>query len=243
MELQSLLHYLYIAAMALGFLLFFAWRRDPRWVPQYEYALAMFIPAWSGLAYLSMALGQGETELFGRTVYFARYLDWTVTTPLLVLALGLTAMVHDRKDGTLLAAMVGADVVMILCGLIADFSPEPVRFVWYALGVAAFLALLALVWGPLQRRAASRGPKLYEVWRRPAQLLTALWVIYPTVWLLSPSGLGLIGDTASVLLFVVVPIISKVGWSILDLSGLRSLEGQEIPPATVGDRNDRPVGV
>ncbi len=64
-----------------------------------------------------------------------------MTTPLL-LALAFTAMHYVGKNKTLIAGLMGADVVMVVCGLIADLSPTPLRYVWYLLGVVAFLVVL-----------------------------------------------------------------------------------------------------
>ena len=48
MDLQEIFTWLYVAGMAAGVLLFWAWSRDPRGVPQYEYLIAMFIPRLVG---------------------------------------------------------------------------------------------------------------------------------------------------------------------------------------------------
>ena len=228
MDTQSLLHWLYVAGMGAGVLLFWFWSREPRGVPRYEYLIAMFIPVWSGLAYTAMAFGQGKLAVAGQTTHYARYIDWAVTTPLLLLALGLTAMFYIPKSErrvTLLAGLVGADVVMILCGLVADLSTRPtVRFTWYLLGCAALVVVLWVIWGPLRRVAAGQGARLSGIYSKLALYLSVLWLGYPTVWLLGPSGLGLLNQTTDTLLFVVLPFFSKVVFSILDLSWLRGLE-------------------
>jgi len=228
-EFETTLNAIYVVTMAAGALLFVAWSRNPRGVPQYEYLIATFIPVWSAAAYLAMAFDQGKVTVEGQITYYARYLDWVVTTPLLLLALALTAMHRIPKDKTLIAALMGADVFMILTGLIADLSPTPVRYVWYGLGVAAFLVILYLIWVPLRAKAESQGAEVAAIFRRVAGLLSVLWVAYPTVWLLGPSGLGLLDQTFDTLLFTLVPIFSKVGWSIVDLSSLRSLNEQKAP--------------
>jgi bacteriorhodopsin len=83
---------------------------------------------------------------------------------------------------------------MILTGLVADLSPYPLRYLWYALGCAALLVILAVVWGPLRRIAESSSPGLGRVYRRVAGLLAVLWIGYPLFWIIGPSGLRLIGS-------------------------------------------------
>ena len=222
MDLSTLFLWTYVGAMAAGALVFFAGFRRPGGVPRVEYLVAMLIPVWSGLVYTALALGLGQTEVAGQTTYWARYADWIVTTPLLVTALWMTASVeHEKKPWLLLGALVAADVIMILCGLVGDLSAGAPRFVFFGLGVAALAALVALVWGPLRREAHAKSDGLGAVYDRSAGLLTALWVLYPTIWMLGPSGVGAIGQSLETILFVVVPVVSKVGWSLFDLGQLR----------------------
>ena len=109
MDLESTLYWIYVVVMAIGAITFIVMSRDPRGVPQYEYLIATFIPVWSGLAYLSLALDQAKIVVDGQITHYARYLDWVVTTPLLLLALALTAMHHTKKHKTLIAALMGTD--------------------------------------------------------------------------------------------------------------------------------------
>lgn len=222
-EYHVLLHWLYVGVMAAGAITFVIMRANPRGVPGYEYLIAIIIPTWSGLAYMSMALGQGMTEVGGQITFYARYLDWVVTTPLLLLALSLTAMFYVPKNFTIIATIMITDVIMILTGLIADFSLGINRFIWYSIGMAALVIILYIIWSPLYRIAKSQGRRLRQVYVRVAAYLSALWVGYPLTWLIGPSGLGMVGQNVDTFLFIVLPIFSKVGFSILDLTSLRSL--------------------
>ena len=225
---QSIILWIYVALMAGGALLFYSWSRQPKGVPLYEYYIAMFIPVWSGLAYTAMALGQGSIEVAGQTTYYARYIDWVVTTPLLLLSLGLTAMFYMEKSKRptgLLAVLIGADVVMITTGLLADLSEDPtLRFTWYGIGCVAMGVVLWIIWSALRKIAAASGPEHERTYTRLAGYLTLFWIAYPTVWMLGPSGLGILGQTTDTLLFVILPFFSKVGFSVFDLAALRKAE-------------------
>lgn len=237
MDTQSLLHAVYVGAMLLGALYFFVLSRSPRGVPVYEYAIAMAIPLWSGAAYLAMTFGQGKIPIAGQITHYARYIDWVVTTPLLLLALSFTAL-HEHESRhthhTLIAVLIGADVFMILSGLVADLSPYPLRYMWYALGCVALAAIFTIIWGPLRRVAEGNSPGVARVYRRVAGLLTVLWVGYPTFWLVGPSGMRLVDQTTETFLFVALPILSKVGWSIVDLHSLRGLHAPGEQPKGEG---------
>ncbi|MEV4463293.1 bacteriorhodopsin [Micromonospora echinofusca] len=215
----------YVAAMAGGVLLFSRWRADPRGVPRSEYRVAIAIPLWSGFWYLVMALGGGRAEVAGHTVYWARYVDWVVTAPLLLVALMLTGThALPGRRWRLMTALVGANVVVILSGLAADLTANATsRYGLYAIGMLSLLAVYALVWGPLRAHAHRQPERIAAVYTEAALLLSVLWAGYPLFWLLGPSGVGLLGSTPTSMLFVGLSILSKVGWSIVDLSRLRTL--------------------
>ncbi|MUL39253.1 bacteriorhodopsin [Gloeocapsopsis dulcis] len=232
MDLQDLFHLLYILGMAVGAIYFIWLSRNPRGVPRYEYLVAAFIPIWSGLAYLSMVLPhgeleQGKVEVAGQITHFARYIDWVVTTPLLLLALSWTGMHRlPKKDWPLIVALMITQVIVVVCGLVADLSVIPwVRYLWYFNGVVAFLVVLWGIWGPLRAKTRSQGGELSSFYDRLTTYFTVLWICYPIVWILGPSGFRVFDQTVDTFLFCLIPFFSKVGFSFLDLHGLRSISG------------------
>ncbi|MCU0545463.1 MAG: bacteriorhodopsin [Oscillatoriaceae cyanobacterium Prado104] len=229
MDWQKIFHWIYVAGMAIGALHFISLSKNPRGVPKYEYLVAAFIPIWSGLAYLSMTLPQGNLEqgkiaVAGQIAHYARYLDWVVTTPLLLLALSWTAMHYISKDWALIASLMMTQVIVVACGLIADLSAVPwVRYLWYINGVVAFLVVLGGIWGPLRAKTRSQGAELSNFYDKLTTYFTVLWICYPIVWIIGPSGFGWINQTFDTFLFCLIPFFSKVGFSYLDLHGLRNL--------------------
>ncbi len=225
MDLSTTLHFVYVGCMAAGALLFVAWMQNPRGVPKWEYLVATFIPVWSGLAYLAMAMGLGTVEVAGQTTYWARYADWIVTTPLLLVALWMTATTHTAKRPHVptLVTLVCADVVMILCGLIGDLSTGATRFVFYFIGVAALILIFYVVFGPLRHVARHNG-EVSRIYGIVAAYLAIFWIGYPLTWILGPSGLGVVSQSVDTVLFVLLPVFSKVGFSIVDLGLLRKMD-------------------
>ena len=74
------------------------------------YYCNVFICGFATMAYFAMLSGQGWTAVAGcRQFFYARYVDWSVTTPLLLLDLGLIA----GADGALIAAVIGADCKLL----------------------------------------------------------------------------------------------------------------------------------
>jgi bacteriorhodopsin len=70
------------------------------------YYCNVFICGFACMSYFAMLSGQGWTAIAGcRQFFYARYVDWSITTPLLLLDLGLIA----GADGALIAAVIGCD--------------------------------------------------------------------------------------------------------------------------------------
>lgn len=225
-SLEITLHWLYVAIMFGSAIAFQMMSRQPKNVPNYKYVIHTFVVVWSGLAYSAIALGQGQLEINGETVYFARYLDWVVSTPLLLLSLNLTGKYTLELQGSITGGLMGTQAIMILTGLIAELSPEDVKWFWYSAGCVALAVVLYIFWNPLLRKAQQQGPEIERVYRKSAQYLTIQWLAYPLVWLLGRMGLNLLDATTTTVLFIILPIISKAGFGFYNLSLLRTLPAE-----------------
>ncbi|WP_435790752.1 bacteriorhodopsin [Clostridium sp.] len=219
-----ILQLIYVVIMAAGAITIAVMSRNPRGVPKMDYFIAFIIPVWSGIAYTSMALGQGMIEIDHQITYYARYLDWVITTPLILLSLCLTGMYYVPKNKVIIVGIMTADVVMILSGLIGDLSTGMNRYIWFFIGMTAFLIILWLIWGPIRIIASKQRRDLYQLYLFLATYLSILWIGYPTVWIIGPSGLEIVTQRVDSYLFVILPIFSKVGFGLLDLTGIRRLK-------------------
>lgn len=173
------------------------------------------VPFIAATAYLAMLFGIGTLfPLEGPVVYLARYADWSVTTPILLAGLVLTAF-HDRgragEVGGYLTAIIVLDVLMIVTGLISSLALVPVlKWVWYLWSCAAFAGVLYLLWVPLRAVAVERGEAIGAVYVRNVVFLTVIWFFYPIVFLVGPEGLRIIGDPASVWAILIMDVVAKV---------------------------------
>lgn len=224
---SQVLHLFYVAVMLVGAFTVGILSRNPKHVPKIDYFIAFFIPIWSALAYMSMAFGQGILEISDQITFYARYLDWIITTPLLLISLGLAGMYYIMTDKVLLLSLVASDIVMVLCGLIADLSVGSLRYIWYFIGVIGFFASLYIIWFPLKAIATTQTRELSQTYTVLATYLTVFWFGYPIGWILGPSGLSIVSQQIDTYIFIFLPIFSKVGFSLLSLYKLRQLEPKE----------------
>lgn len=197
-----------------------------------------FICAIAACAYFAMANGQGihtfvDAEGTERTVYWARYVDWALTTPLLLIGLATVGMprvraLHAREQNGRIGGLVGADLMMVATGLFAALSAKShVRWSWFAIGCLAFLVVLYLIAGPMRIDAVSRGSDHSKLYTRLLTTLIVLWLVYPLVWIAGTEGMGTISLDQEVAVFAIVDLLAKVGFGVLLVIGSANLRDKD----------------
>ncbi|WP_353847598.1 bacteriorhodopsin [Sphingomonas sp.] len=190
------------------------------------------VPFIAATAYLAMAFGIGTlVTVDGAVTYVARYLDWSVTTPILLAGLVLVAF-HDRgrtgEVGGYLTAIISLDVLMIVTGLISSLAQVPlVKWVWFAWSCAAFVGVLYLLWVPLRTAANARGTAVGQAYGKNVTLLTVVWFLYPIVFAIGPEGLKMISDPSSVWAILVMDVVAKVAYAFYAAKNLDAALGDD----------------
>lgn len=203
--------------MALGALALFAYGRHRTQEEEGHTLIHVFVPIVAACSYFAMARGQGGIVMPDGHVYFyARYLDWSITTPLLLLGLCITALHGAHRRPALVAAVLGADVLMIAAGFLSGISSDPTnRWVWFLISCGAFVALYAALFGPLLAEARARDPERRASYLSNTVVLAVLWLLYPVVVLLGPDGTGVWTATTHTACLAVIDLLSKIGYGFL----------------------------
>ena len=182
-----------------------------------EFALShFFIALWAALNYYAMITGLTVSTIYGQEVYWGRYVDWIVTTPLLLISLGVIAGARPK----LIAGVVGADIVMIVTGLAATVAPPPTNYVWYVISCGAFIALLWALFSEYANTAYRRSDRVKNLFTQQRNFLTVLWIAYPIVWILGAQDIDILSTGVEALLYCVLDITAKVvyGFTVLSKS-------------------------
>lgn len=190
--------------------------RRPMYDRKHGY-LTILIVLVAMTAYYTMASRGGDAEIrlywrlsYARDVWYARYIDWFVTTPLLLLDLLMIAAV---PVGTALWILT-ADVFMILLGLFGAISTHKYRWGWYAIG--CFFEFV-LTWGMLvtaPRYAFKRSRQIGWLYLGLAIYLNLLWFGYPVVWGLA-EGSNTISEDAEIASYAGLDIAAKAVFGFL----------------------------
>lgn len=189
---------------------------------------SFFVCAIAACAYLAMATGLGTVDVDGTPVFYARYVDWVVTTPLLLLGLMTVGMAALSGGGTaarerngLMGFVIGADVMMIATGLIASLRGDNAdKWLWYAISCFFFLLVIWALFGPIREYLDAASKPLYM---RLLGILTVLWFIYPILWVLGTEGTGTLSLTGEIAVFAVIDVLAKVGFGLVLVTGVGAL--------------------
>ncbi|KAI4127123.1 MAG: hypothetical protein LQ338_003365 [Usnochroma carphineum] len=184
--------------------------------------LTAFITTFATLSYYSMAIGDGvgqnkilikhtqkhfpdTYDTVYREVYWARYVDWSLTTPLLLLDLCFLAGVNGAS---ILVAIV-ADVIMILTGLFAAFTiDEAPKWGWYAMACIAYLVVIYQLAINGRQTAKAKDNKTATFFAAIGGFTLVLWTVYPIIWGIA-DGSRNIGVDAEIIAYAVLDILAK----------------------------------
>jgi bacteriorhodopsin len=214
--------------MILATVLFLYWSTSGQPQNYHHYVTSAVITLWAAMMYIVMATGSGAsiiTEPTGeaRIFYFARYIDWTITTPLLLLGLAWVALGSINRNPQAVLGLIVADVAMILTGVAAGATSGAFKWFWFVISCIFFLAVLYLIWVPLQSAARSGAAPESSLFFPLAVMLTVLWILYPVVFFFGTEGISLFSIGVEVFLFAVLDILAKVGFGIVLLGGVRRI--------------------
>lgn len=197
------------------------------------------VPIIAACSYFAMAVGQGSVVLplgapadSGRLFYFARYIDWSFTTPLLLLTLAMTAQHSGMKRHGAVAGLLLADLMMILTALFFGLSDVAwIKWTWFLISCVAFLAVFYVIWVSLLGENAAEREDVQGAYRRNASILSVLWLIYPLVLAVSTDGLGWIGSATGVALIAVLDLVSKVGYGLMTVGSHARIVDRDLSSA------------
>ncbi|ERF71652.1 hypothetical protein EPUS_00641 [Endocarpon pusillum Z07020] len=184
--------------------------------------LTAFITTFAFLSYFAMATGDGIAynqvkvveqnkhvpdivHYVYRQVYYARYIDWSLTTPLLLLDLALLA---GLSGANILVAII-ADIIMILTGMFAAFgSHDGQKWGWYAFGCIAYLVVVYQLAFNGRAAAAGKDGKTKAFFGAIAGFTLILWTIYPIIWGVA-DGARVASVDAEIISYAVLDVLAK----------------------------------
>jgi sensory rhodopsin len=133
-------------------------------------------------------------QLTHETPIALRYIDWTLTVPLMCVEFYL---ITKKAGGTisLLWKLILASVAMLMLGYIGEafYANETQSWVWGALSGAAYFYIVWMVWkGEVAELAANAGGNVQKAVNALMKFVVIGWAIYPIGYIAGTEG-GLFG--------------------------------------------------
>ncbi|KAF2110018.1 hypothetical protein BDV96DRAFT_651175 [Lophiotrema nucula] len=187
------------------------------------HVITTLITIFAAISYFAMATGHGVSvnhitlreshdhvpDTFthiDRQVFWARYVDWSLTTPLLLLDLSLLAGLNGAH---ILMAII-ADVIMILTGLFAAFGSEgtPQKWGWYAIACVAYLVVIWHLAINGRAQVKNKSSKVATFFGSIAGFTLIVWTAYPIVWGIA-DGARKVSVDGEIIAYAVLDILAK----------------------------------
>ena len=221
-QLLSASLWINIALAGLSILLFVYMGRnveDPR--AQLIFVATLMVPlvsisSYTGLvsgltvSFLEMPAGHA---LAGQEVLtpWGRYLTWALSTPMILIALGLLA----GSNVTKLFTAVAADIGMCVTGLAAALTTSSymLRWVWYVISCAFFVVVLYILLAEWARDAEVAGTA--EIFNTLKVLTVVLWLGYPIFWALGAEGFAVLDVAVTSWAYSGMDIVAKYLFAFL----------------------------
>lgn len=164
-----------------------------------------------------MTTGENPTAL--------RYIDWTLTVPLMCVEFYLLTKPAGAKK-SLLWKLIFASAWMLVTGYIGEaFNPEggstSHSVIWGVISTLGYLYILYTAWfGEVAQLAAqSNNPTIVKGIRTLAWFVLVGWAVYPIGYMCMPGGwlnVGLGWDSSNVdLLYNIADAINKIGFGLV----------------------------
>lgn len=159
-----------------------------------------------------------------REIFYVRYIDWFITTPLLLLDLLLTA---GMPWPTILWTIL-VDEIMIVTGLVGALIVSRYKFAYFTFGcIALFYILYQLVW-EARRHASRYGSEVSKCFTYCGSLTAFLWLLYPVAWGLCEGG-NVISPDSEAIFYGILDFLAKPIFGALLIWGHRNID-----PASIG---------
>lgn len=189
------------------------------------------------LADLSALGSEAEQRELIRTSYNAigqyRYMDWAVTTPLLLLKMVSMLRVEPSKAKGAITALLLADFFMVLTGYIGEQQLDAAghilvgpKLFWGAVSTVGYLVVPFVLYRLWNRFKDQAKPIERKTFRIIALSTVTTWGVYPLGYVLSVFDINLNWIHLS---FSIADIVNKVGLSVIVYLAGKTLLDERVP--------------
>ena len=158
-----------------------------------------------------------------REIFYARYIDWVITTPLLLLDLLLTA---GLPTPTILITIF-ADEIMIVCGLIGALTSTSYKWGFWTFGMFAFFYVVYVLLVDARKGASVLGGAAKKTYYTCGVLLIGIWFLYPIAWGVAEGG-NVIHPDSEAIFYGILDLIAKPVFGFMLIFGHKNITAAQL---------------
>eukprot|EP00741_Cyanophora_paradoxa_P010038 tig00000157_g9724.t1 len=202
-------------------------RRDPA-KRIFHYITIVYLTI-SMLAYYCMARQQGSVAIWDdatasnnspyRVFYYARYVEWFMTVPLIILNLCLLA-------GTTFAtflALAFASMIMVVSGLLGLLSSTGTKWGYFTFAMFCFVPIEVAFVTILRKSAREKSPEAEKTYNVLMAISFITWLVYPVIWVIG-EAVHVISVDADIIIHTIADIFSKAIFAFVLLFSTSAIE-------------------
>ncbi|AOT00635.1 rhodopsin [Exiguobacterium sp. U13-1] len=192
-------------------------------------ALVTFVAA---IHYYFMKQAVGESGLLSEIDGFPteiRYIDWLVTTPLLLIKFPLLLGLKEGKGRALLTKLVIADIIMIIGGYIGESSINLAGGftqlgLWaYVVGCIAWFYIIYLLFTNVTKAAEDKPAPIRKALLQMRLFILIGWSIYPVGYAVTLFAPGIEVQLVRELIYNFADSINKVGFGLIAFFAVKTM--------------------
>jgi len=193
-------------------------------------SLSMMVVAIAAInySYMKSSVGlDGQYSTFSVFPTAFRYVDWLLTTPLILAT--LVMLTHSQNKVALSAKLIIADVIMIAAGYIGEVDINSAGggtttgWICFLISCVAFAYILVVIYGELAQAAGDMPDELRGTFSFLQNYILIVWMVYPLGYM-APL-LGYKGELLALreLIYCIADLTAKVGFGMLAVSLAKKL--------------------
>jgi len=163
----------------------------------------VFVSYLTTISYFVMALALATVPAEnGQSIYWTRWLFYIGSCSILTLDIATTA----KKPNSRKAEVIVFTALTMFCGFLASIIITVDRWWFFGLSTAAYIGTLYTLFKPSNEGSYNISSIMWFV------LLT--WSLFPVVWVLAPTGFGIIAIDIEAILYLALDLVTKIGFGL-----------------------------
>jgi sensory rhodopsin len=150
---------------------------------------------------MALALGTAIAEN-GQPIYWTRWLFYIASCSILTLDIASIA----RKPAAEKVEVALFTGLTMFCGFLASMIVTADRWWFFALSSAAYISMLYTLF---RRSGDARVNVTFIMW-----FVMVTWSLFPVVWVLAPTGLGVFTTLVEAILYFVLDCTTKIAFGL-----------------------------